>query len=67
MGLHGDLSNHYFGVKNSNKKSSEFLSSSPCLNLWCGLSTFGHLRAIPASFSSAVFFSRNITIIYMGI
>ena len=43
MSLYGDLSNRYLGVKNSNKDTSEFLTLSPCLNLWCFLSTFGRL------------------------
>ena len=29
-----DFNDHYLGVKNSNKKASEFLILSPCLNLW---------------------------------
>ena len=41
------------GVKNSNKNTPEFLTLSPCVNLWCFLSIFGRFRAIPASFSSA--------------
>ena len=40
-GLYGDFSDRYLGVKNSNKNSSEFLTLSPSLNLWCFLSIFG--------------------------
>ena len=47
-----DLSNRYLGVKNSNKIIT-ILTLSPSLNLWCFLSSFGHLRAIPESFRSA--------------
>ena len=36
------------------KNTSKFLTSSPCLNLWCFLSIFDRFRAIPASFSSTV-------------
>ena len=37
--LYGDLSDRYLGVKNSNKRTSEFLTLSFCLNLWCVLQT----------------------------
>ena len=33
-GLQGDFSDRYLGVKNSKKNTSEFLTLSPCLNLW---------------------------------
>ena len=36
-GLYGDLSDSHLGVKNSNKDTSEFLTLSHCLNLWCFL------------------------------
>ena len=45
-GSYGDLSDHYLGVKNSNKDTSEFLTC-VCLNLWCFVSIFGCFRAIP--------------------
>ena len=56
-GLYGDLSDRYCGVKNNNINTSEILTFSPCLNLWCFLSIFGifgSFWAIPGSFSSAV-------------
>ena len=49
--MHND---RYLRVKNSNKNRSEFLTLSPCLEIWCFLSIFGRFRVIPASFSSAV-------------
>ena len=44
----------YLEVKNRDKKTLEFLTLSPCLNLRCVLEMFGRLSVIPASFSSAV-------------
>ena len=56
-GLYWDFSHSYLEVKKSNKKTSEFLTLSPCLNLCCVLSIFRRLSAIPASFfSTAVVF-----------
>ena len=56
-GLYWDFSHSYLEVKKSNKKTSEFLTLSPCLNLCCVLSQFGRFSAIPASFfSTAVVF-----------
>ena len=53
-GLYGNLSDRYSGVKNNNINTSEVLTFSPCLNLWCFLSIFGSSWAIPGSFSYAV-------------
>lgn len=49
-GLYCDFSHSYLEVKKSNKKTSEFLTLSPCLNLCCVLSLFGRFSAIPVSF-----------------
>ena len=38
----------------SNKNTPEFLSLSPCLDVWCFLRICARSRAIPAGFSSAV-------------
>ena len=48
-----DLSDR-LGVKNSNKDTSEFLTLYPSLNIGGFRSTYGRLRAIPASFSCAI-------------
>ena len=39
-GFYGDLSNRYSGVKNNDMNTSELLTLSLCLNLWCFLSIF---------------------------
>ena len=48
------LHNRNIEIKTSNKNTSEFLTLSSCLKIWCFLSIFGRLRVIPASSSSAV-------------
>ena len=47
----------YLEVKNRSKKTSEFLTLCPCLNLRCVLGIFGRFSVIPANFSSAVVLS----------
>ena len=48
------LHNRNIEIKTSNKNTSEFLTLSPCLKIWCFLSIFARFRVIPASFTSAV-------------
>ena len=48
------LHNRNIEIKTSNKNTSEFLTLSPCLKIWCFLNIFGGFRVIPASSSSAV-------------
>ena len=68
--MHND---RYLRVKNSNENTSEFLTLSPCLKIWCFLSIFGRLREIPASFRSAVdslqyiFYETNILTRELGV
>ena len=52
--LYGDFSDHtnpgdcYLEIKNRNKNTLEFVTLSPCLNLWyMFLACFGRFRVIP--------------------